>query len=719
MNKQLKECFSFVQKQHSNLHFLRWENRFNRCILFSNYSKLFTLVLLLFLFTNALKSQTPQLLDSNNLVIRNKALEVYSTGFIDWKCDSLQTGQLFTTLKNSTGLGINDSMVLIKTWEDSITLLQHNKYQQYYKNIVMEDVVYVEHSLNGVVLTTNGLICENMSEDGIPSLTESQALTYALAYVNASKYAWEDDSLEYYLLHDSESTITSFYPSGKLLWAIGDDFAINSMNFKLAWKFKIWTLDSPSLKKFIYVDAQSGLIIKEREVMNSGTFNHIFYGSQNIDTRWYGGAKSKYFLEADDNGYKIKTKDEKYGKSWGYNANGLPSDKDDNWGSSSWAATSCHWAVQESWRYWEDVFKRKGMDNNARPIRVEANVPEFNARFLADEFFDAADAITLGVLDLGLVASLDGVGHEYTHGVIHYTAGLENSGEPGALGESYSDIFGMLAERHFFGFQNWTINEDATAIALRDMQNPKSITPFDPDICLPSSYPSYYQESGAWFNTTGVCDFGGIHHNASVQNYCYYLLAMGGTQLGITVSGIGIDKAANIAQYALVNGLVTNTTTFAQNREAWVTAAKILYGHCSAERIQTCRAWAACNIGNPCPCFTLSPPEVECWTNRFREYGQVPQLSVAQKTVEDFSKIAIFPNPASEEIKIDFSGIGTESINSINSIEVCDIFGRTIYTSLLKINVILKIDISSFSKGVYFLKINSTNGLYSYKFIKI
>jgi Zn-dependent metalloprotease len=37
---------------------------------------------------------------------------------------------------------------------------------------------------------------------------------------------------------------------------------------------------------------------------------------------------------------------------------------------------------------------------------------------------------------------LDIIAHELTHGITQYEAGLEYEGQPGALNESFSDVFG-------------------------------------------------------------------------------------------------------------------------------------------------------------------------------------------------------------------------------------------------------------------------------------
>lgn len=355
------------------------------------------ILVLIFNVSINLLSQTPKLLDPLNTPIFRKSKSVKSEGINWWKCDSLNCGQLFTTLKPFTGLGVNDSMVLLKEWEDSITLIKHVKYQQYYKNIKMENVHYVEHSLDCKVLFSNGFICEGMDKTSIPVLTEAQALQEAIEHVGVSKtFAWEDDSLEYYLVHDSESSYLTYYPVGELMWAHVGNRSIIPANFKLAWKFRIWAIDSPSVLKYVYVDAMDGSILKDPNVSRHsyGNFNHIYYGNKNIDTRWLGGSRSKYFLETDNGDVHIKTKDDKHYKKW--KTHDLPDDNDDSWNNSRWAATASHWAVQEAWYYWKDVWLRNGVDNNKKPIKVFADINDFNAFYIDNHIGDGSDVIAFG-----------------------------------------------------------------------------------------------------------------------------------------------------------------------------------------------------------------------------------------------------------------------------------------------------------------------------------
>src|SRR6185503_387869 len=76
---------------------------------------------------------------------------------------------------------------------------------------------------------------------------------------------------------------------------------------------------------------------------------------------------------------------------------------------------------------------------------------------------------------------LDVVGHELTHGVTQYEAALEYHGQPGALNESFSDVFGVLVKQYILK-QNvdkadWLIGAGLFArkvkgVALRSMKDP-------------------------------------------------------------------------------------------------------------------------------------------------------------------------------------------------------------------------------------------------------
>ncbi|MBI2437867.1 MAG: M4 family metallopeptidase, partial [Lentisphaerae bacterium] len=214
-------------------------------------------------------------------------------------------------------------------------------------------------------------------------------------------------------------------------------------------------------------------------------------------------------------------------------------------------------------------------------------------------FFGDGDGIIanpLGVLDV--------VGHEFTHAVTEYSANLIYAYEPGALNESFSDIFGAVIEFYYqpdsrtnypskvAGKADWLLGEDCwiSDTALRDMRSPTNSA----TIGLGSEQPNHYK-GPYWYS--GSLDNGGVHYNSGVQNYFFYLLSDGGTSEygGVTtiVSGIGITNAARVAYRALTT-YCYEFTDYTEVRSAWISAAQDLN---SAWVASVTQAWEAVGYG--------------------------------------------------------------------------------------------------------------------------
>ena len=188
--------------------------------------------------------------------------------------------------------------------------------------------------------------------------------------------------------------------------------------------------------------------------------------------------------------------------------------------------------------------------------------------------------------------------------------------EPGALSESFSDIFGVLIERNAEGALNdWTIGEDAPAVfnggtIVRSLANPGAFpAPALADrgnLGLPDTY-----EGPRWY--FGANDLGGVHINCGVQNRWFHLLSNGGTHNGINVQPIGIDNSAEITYFNL-STFMMNGSQYADARQGAINAARIIFGACSFEEIQTTNAWSACGVGPlfTGPCLELHGPDLIC-----------------------------------------------------------------------------------------------------------
>ncbi|MGC3981843.1 MAG: M4 family metallopeptidase [Steroidobacteraceae bacterium] len=138
----------------------------------------------------------------------------------------------------------------------------------------------------------------------------------------------------------------------------------------------------------------------------------------------------------------------------------------------------------------------------------------------------------------GAAQADDVVGHELTHAVTQNTSGLFYYYQSGAINESLSDVWGEFldltnGEGTDTPAVRWQAGEDFAGLGpIRNMRDPTLFG--DPDKMTSSYY---------W---TASTDNGGVHTNSGVNNHAAALMVDGGTFNGYTISGIGIDKVADI-----------------------------------------------------------------------------------------------------------------------------------------------------------------------------
>lgn len=195
--------------------------------------------------------------------------------------------------------------------------------------------------------------------------------------------------------------------------------------------------------------------------------------------------------------------------------------------SAPWskAAVSAHVNATVVATFLRDVLKRNNVDNKGGKLISTVNCvvkrderPAGSKNWL-NAFWDGRQMVYGQVTYNGalrsLSASLDVVAHELFHGVTAATARLVYQGEPGALNESYSDIFGIfvsnLAEPDI-GKWNWLIGDGISNSleALRDMRDPTRF-----------GHPKLMKDYRKSANTLAG-DFGGVHINSGIHNYAAY-----------------------------------------------------------------------------------------------------------------------------------------------------------------------------------------------------
>jgi Zn-dependent metalloprotease len=160
----------------------------------------------------------------------------------------------------------------------------------------------------------------------------------------------------------------------------------------------------------------------------------------------------------------------------------------------------------------------------------------------------------------------DVAGHEITHGVTEFSANLVYAYQPGALNESFSDIFGetidLLNSSENEPDSRWQIGEGIAGLGpIRDMSDPTVFG--DPDA---TDSPNY---------SCSASDNGGVHTNSGVPNKAYFLMADGGMHNGILVSGIGLTRASAV-EYRALTTYLGRYSDFADTNEALLASCRDL-----------------------------------------------------------------------------------------------------------------------------------------------
>ncbi|ODG91249.1 MULTISPECIES: M4 family metallopeptidase [Bacillaceae] len=234
------------------------------------------------------------------------------------------------------------------------------------------------------------------------------------------------------------------------------------------------------------------------------------------------------------------------------------------------AAVDAHYFAGLTFDYYKNVFNRNSYDNKGGALKSSVHYGRnYNNAFWNGTQMVYGDGD--GTTFIPLSGGIDVVAHELTHAVTETSSNLTYQNESGALNEAISDIFGTLIEFYNNKNPDYEIGEDIytpkiAGDALRSMSNPTKYG--DPD-----NYANRY---------TGTSDNGGVHTNSGIINKAAYLIAQGGTAYGVTVTGIGNDKLAQIF-YRANTVYLTASSTFSQARAACVKAASDLFGTSSAE----------------------------------------------------------------------------------------------------------------------------------------
>jgi len=231
-----------------------------------------------------------------------------------------------------------------------------------------------------------------------------------------------------------------------------------------------------------------------------------------------------------------------------------------------------------------EIFQRNSIDD--RGMRLDSTV--HYDREYDNAFWDGSQMVYGdgdGELFERFTKAIDVIGHELTHGVTEHEAGLIYAGQPGALNESFSDVFGSLVKQ-------WVINQTAdeadwiigaglftckvSGAGIRSMKAPG--TAYDDPVLGKDPQPAHMKDY-----YRGSEDNGGVHINSGIPNRAFYLAA-------IEIGGYAWEKAGKI-WYITLRDRLRPWSNFNRAANLTIAVAGELYSEGSREQNAVRNAW--------------------------------------------------------------------------------------------------------------------------------
>jgi Zn-dependent metalloprotease len=243
----------------------------------------------------------------------------------------------------------------------------------------------------------------------------------------------------------------------------------------------------------------------------------------------------------------------------------------------------------KTYDFFMKVYGRNSIDD--RGLRLDSTV-HYDRKYM-NAFWDGQQMVYGdgdGQIFERFTKSLDVIGHELSHGVTQYEAGLIYENESGALNEHFSDVFGVMVKQYALKQRadkaDWLIGEGlfskgVKGVALRSMKAPG--TAFNDPLIGKDKQPAHMKD----FVKT-LDDNGGVHTNSGIPNKAFY-------ELAVRLGGYAWERAGRI-WYVTVRDRLRPESAFQDCAEATFDVARELYGADSVEQWAVRDAWDAVGV---------------------------------------------------------------------------------------------------------------------------
>lgn len=498
-------------------------------------------------FRVALKDQPP--FEREALGVRRDRRTGHATGFRVKDGINTPTAALFKRYGSSLGLGANDALELAAPVQPAggSSAATVGFHRQKFSGVPVLGFGLTVHESNGIARAVSGRIAAGLTLATQPSVTESQALAIAITAVAPSNRPWEAPAAGH------------APPTAKLAIATGVPRA-TAVDFRLIWRVD-FTRSGVFDVHSVDINATGGgvLTIHRANSTFCTDFDDSALQSQSLTTIFahtarYGIQELQATFATDQgnhNGYLLASTDPiTIRTALGFQGNEhVVCNGDNNFNETDvFHEATGHWLARSyvqliTAQNYDSVgiagAKWKGLDgmgtakadlifssdatfwgggDTTYPVRLASPDPW-------DKEVIVFNPLTVHGAEWNVQPMV--VGHELTHAV--RASSLKRAqrdwlleSETGAIDEGIADAMGAMFARAVLGPDStfWC----STPFCLRDLQDPQSTS--NPDTYLDTAH--FYQLADPPCDSSDRNDKCGIHQNATIVGFWFYLLGRGG-----------------------------------------------------------------------------------------------------------------------------------------------------------------------------------------------
>jgi Zn-dependent metalloprotease len=239
--------------------------------------------------------------------------------------------------------------------------------------------------------------------------------------------------------------------------------------------------------------------------------------------------------------------------------------------------------ARETYSFYKDFFGRDSYDDDDGELEMYAHVGTAWKNAASTD----CGGYSIQKFGDGMVV-LDVLAHEVGHAVHRSEVDFDRTGESGAIGEHIADMFGTFTGHWSKTYHdpNWLQGE----LSLFGKSQPCGASR---NLATPASCPGYKEHYSSYKPADDV------HYSSTILSKAGYLMTVGGSNGGYTITGIGEEKVRRI-YYRTVTESLTENPGFLFLRTAIVDNCRSLigsHGITAADCCQAKNAFASVGVG--------------------------------------------------------------------------------------------------------------------------